>query len=418
MNPLFIKAALVVGLVTLGTQVGTTVYMEASVEEDVLAVMSGPATLMAESINRTPPPQRQQAATDLAQRLGYGVVIEPQVRPGPPRSEWRQGELAIVAPLADDSGQVVLGPVPYNDSTVAFIPWVIAAPLALGMLIAVLATLPLVRSIHSLEAVAVRMREGDFSVRSAVEPGDALEGVGRSLNQLADRIGQLLSDERDLMRTVAHEVRAPISRMRFRVEMLQDSVAEPQQRHASGLVGDLGQVDGLFEELLTYVAFDEFDQERPELQTDTFNAFDAARSIVDEIRETAQEREVTLEGDQAATVVANRKLFDRAVANLVRNAVGYSESRVRVVLRNYSRECVIDVQDDGPGIPEADRPRVVKPFVRLDPNNQKTGGTGLGLAIVSRIMRLHRGRLHIVDAPMGGASVQLVWANDRVEARI
>ena len=60
-----------------------------------------------------------------------------------------------------------------------------------------------------------------------------------------------------------------------------------------------------------------------------------------------------------------------------------------------------------PGIPEHDRPKVIKPFVRL--SEQKTRGTGLGLAIVTRIMRLHGGRLHILDAPDGGASIQLVW---------
>ena len=60
-----------------------------------------------------------------------------------------------------------------------------------------------------------------------------------------------------------------------------------------------------------------------------------------------------------------------------------------------------------------DRPEVVKPFVRL--SKKKTRGTGLGLAIVSRIMRLHGGELHIVDAPKGGASVQLVWQRARTD---
>jgi signal transduction histidine kinase len=76
---------------------------------------------------------------------------------------------------------------------------------------------------------------------------------------------------------------------------------------------------------------------------------------------------------------------------------------------------VVDVQDSGPGIPELDRPKVIKPFVRL--STKKTRGTGLGLAIVTRIMTLHQGKLHIVDAPTGGASIQLVWKNVNYKPR-
>ena len=102
-------------------------------------------------------------------------------------------------------------------------------------------------------------------------------------------------------------------------------------------------------------------------------------------------------------------MFERAVTNLLLNAVAYGGPTIRVFVRDFAQECVIDVQDSGPGIPELDRPKVIKPFVRL--SSKKTRGTGLGLAIVTRIMNLHQGRLHIVDAPTGGASIQLVWKN-------
>ena len=414
MNRLLLKAALVMGLMTLFTQVATMMYLDNVAADDVLAMLAGPSTLVADSIANTPPPQRRDEGERLAERLGYPINFQDLLRPGAPRTEWRGGGLVVIAPIPDDSGEVILGPLPYDQEASQYIGWVILVPLVLAILLALGATYPMVRDIRKLEDASRRMQRGDFGVRYQSEEGDALSEVGASLNDLADRIGQLLSDERDLMRTVAHEVRAPIARMRFRVEMLQSAVSEEDNRHATGLVGDLAQVDGLFEELLTYVAFDEFDQERPELTTTRFNMGEAVRSVVDEIADVPADRTITVEGDADVSVVANRKLFDRAVANLVRNAVAYSDSQVRVVLRSYARECVVDVQDDGPGIPENDRPKVIKPFVRLDTSGKKPRGTGLGLAIVSRIMRLHRGRLHIVDAPRGGASCQLVWANDRV----
>jgi signal transduction histidine kinase len=89
--------------------------------------------------------------------------------------------------------------------------------------------------------------------------------------------------------------------------------------------------------------------------------------------------------------------------------VAYGGPKISVFVRDFAEDCVVDVQDSGPGIPELDRPKVIKPFVRL--STKKAHGTGLGLAIVTRIMNLHQGKLHIVDAPAGGASIQLVWKN-------
>ncbi|MDD9937787.1 MAG: ATP-binding protein [Myxococcales bacterium] len=289
------------------------------------------------------------------------------------------------------------------------------AGLGASIVIALATAFPLVRRMRRLEAVAKRMVDGDFRGRYDDRPDQALSGLGGSLNRLADRIGQLLSDQRDLMRTVAHEVRAPVSRMRFRVEMIEGAAGENGDRHTRGLISDLAQIDALFEELLTYVAFDEFDQERPALETSSFAAAEAMDGIVAEVAETNPQMQVAIAGDREALVRANRKLFERAVSNVVRNAAAYGKSKVRIEVRAHRKNCVIDVLDDGPGIPESERPRVLQPFVRLDASNQTARGTGLGLAIVSRIMRLHQGALHIVAAPSGGTSCQLVWPRGRDE---
>ena len=354
----------------------------------------------------------------ITRKIGFPVGFRELGQGGPPRSAWSGGRLFILAPLPDSSGELVLGPLPHDPQVARNRETLGVLPALLAALAGLFTAVPMARSIRALEKTARTMQEGNLTARAKAEHGDPLASVGLSLNDLADRIDQLLSDERDLMRTVAHEVRAPIARMHFRVEMLQEAVSAQHRRHATGLVGDLGQVDELFEELLTYVAFDEFDQERPSLQTQTFAAGEAVQAVVDGISGATDGKTIQISGDPETPVVANRKLFDRAVSNLINNAVAYSESSVNVVLRRHPRACVVDVQDDGAGIPEAERSRVVKPFVRLDSGDKKPKGTGLGLAIVKRIMRLHKGGLHIVDAPRGGASVQLVWENSKVSAQI
>jgi two-component system sensor histidine kinase RstB len=415
MTRLVLRLLSAVAFVVLLGHLTSTCNADRSLRHDAQRVLSGPAQLIASRLAAIPPPERAREAEVLSRRFGYPVRLETESVGGHPYAEWRGSELALIAPLPDGSGQAVLGPVPMVGTHGSPWLWVLAV-LIIGAILVLVAAWPLVRGVHLLEELAARMCEGNFAVRSQIEPEEPLSLLGDSLNQLADRIGQLLSDERDLMRTVAHEVRAPISRMRFRIDMLQEAESDQRERHLSGLVTDLRQVDSLFEELLTYVAFDEFDHERPELTTSTFCLGEAVRLVVSEIADTAPHVEISVEGNGEAMVVANRKLFDRAVANLVRNAVNYCNTRVSVVMRRFPKASVVDVQDDGPGIPELERPRVIKPFVRLERAGRKVRGTGLGLAIVTRIMNLHHGSLHLVDAPRGGASCQLVWSDPAVQA--
>jgi two-component system, OmpR family, sensor histidine kinase RstB len=404
LTTLLARAVIVIASAAILTVLILRVFFDNSAEATTLAILRGHAEVQAQAIAATPPAERRAKAEEISTALGYPVELEPSSGDAEPRSERRAGSLYVVAGVPGTEGQVALGPIPFG--YVSRFPTAIIVALVLAVIVALLAMRPVFRRIRSLEGVAAKMRGGDFSVRADRHEGEALDGIGESLNQLADRIGQLLSDERDLLRTVAHEVRAPIARMRFRVEKIHRNATDAMRKDSSGLVSDLEQVDKLFEELLTYVAFDEFDHERPELQTETIDVMDRVRTVVDEVTATAEGITVELVGDEAQ-VLANTKLFDRAVTNLLLNAMAYGGPDIRVDVRNFERECIVDVQDSGPGIPELDRPKVVRPFVRL--SQKKTKGTGLGLAIVSRIMRLHGGRLHLLNRPRGGASVQLAW---------
>jgi two-component system sensor histidine kinase RstB len=403
----YLRAAWAVACAILLTLLGLRLAAGSAPDETTLRLLTGHVALHAGRIAQTPPAERRNAVRDLSTALGYPVRTEQSDRAQGVRSEWRTGELYVIAPVPDAPGQLVFGPLPYRRPTE--LVFTIGLSLGVALLAGWLMLRPMTRRVRSLELASARMCKGDFAVRVQNEPGELLEGIGRSLNQLADRIGQLLTDERDLLRTVAHEVRAPISRMRFRVERIHERVTEELGKDARGLVSDLQQVDNLFEELLTYVAFDEFDRERPALQTGPIEVSAAVRRLVDEVTSTDKSVTVEVRGDDRAVVVANSKLFDRAVTNLLLNAVAYGGPKITVFVRDFAQECVVDVQDSGPGIPELDRPKVIKPFVRL--STKKIRGTGLGLAIVTRIMNLHEGKLHIVDAPAGGASIQLVWKN-------
>jgi signal transduction histidine kinase len=410
---LFLRAAMVIIVAILVTGLVLRLAVETSADETNLRLLSGHVAHHAKAVAATPPAERRTAVRDLSKALGYPVRMEQSNGARDARSEWRAGQLYVVVPVTDTPGQLAFGPLPHQRPAEMSIT--AGVVLVVALLAAWLGLRSTFHRVRSLEMAAARMGKGDFTVRVEEEPSEMMGGIGRSLNQLADRIGQLLTDERDLLRTVAHEVRAPISRMRFRVERIHEEVSEELGKDARGLVADLQQVDNLFEELLTYVAFDEFDSERPPLQTKPISVTATVRRLVDEVTSTDKSVTVEVHGADTAEVVANPKLFERAVTNLLLNAVAYGGPKLAVFIREFAEECVVDVQDSGPGIPELDRPKVIKPFVRL--STKKTRGTGLGLAIVTRIMNLHQGKLHIVDAPKGGASIQLVWKNGKYEPR-
>jgi signal transduction histidine kinase len=98
------------------------------------------------------------------------------------------------------------------------------------------------------------------------------------------------------------------------------------------------------------------------------------------------------------------------VSNLIANAGRYAKSQIVVSLEKKDNACMIHVDDDGPGIAEADRKRIFEPFVRLDASRDRdTGGSGLGLAIVQRIVTMHRGTVWTETSPLGGARFTLGW---------
>lgn len=404
MNSLFLRLFVILTVTAVTSILLVHFTLGTDEEERAFRMLAGPAEHIALELSQIHPAERRDHGKELAQRFGYDVKFEP-LREEHTRAEYRGAEIFVIAKIPDTEGQLVLGPLPMGRS--ARLLDALGWALLVSILLSAATTWPVLRRVRTLEALADRMRAGDFRARIRLEEGDVFDRVGQSLNSLADRIGQLLSDERDLLRTVAHEVRAPIARMRFRVDKLNRHAGEAKSQTTEGLVTDLAQVDNLFEELLTYVAFDEFDQEGPTLTTTSIVVREAVTRVVTEVTDVSEDIEVEVRGLDGCRIEANQKLFDRAVTNLLLNAMAYGGPKIVVEIRSKKDHCVVDIQDSGPGIPELDRQKVIKPFVRL--HSKKKKGTGLGLAIVSRIMRLHGGHLYILDAPRGGASIQLVW---------
>jgi two-component system, OmpR family, sensor kinase ParS len=126
----------------------------------------------------------------------------------------------------------------------------------------------------------------------------------------------------------------------------------------------------------------------------------------------ASGRDVVIEGPKniPESLTCDTKYLARALVNVVRNAVRYAHSRVALTIERVGAQTVINVDDDGPGVPPTERERLFEPFTRLDASRDRgSGGIGLGLAIVRSVAEWHGGSARITDSPLGGARVSICW---------
>lgn len=295
-----------------------------------------------------------------------------------------------------------------------------------GVMISVLATVvaaailfwvrPLWRGLVQLKLTSEAFGRGDFSARAAVPRRSAVGQVARTFNAMAERLETLISSHKELTRAVSHELRTPISRLRFGVEMAQSAAdAATRQRYLDGMGSDLDELDALVSELLTYARFDRdtaaLDFEPVALAPWFTQSVDHAWHP---LAAPALERHVEVGSGE---VELEPRLMARAVSNLLQNAQRYAKTRVIVSAALDGDQCRLRVDDDGPGIPAAERERVFEPFARLDPSRERgSGGFGLGLAIVQRIVQWHGGSVSVTEAPCGGARFELRWPRQQRRA--
>ncbi|OBU65627.1 two-component sensor histidine kinase [Stenotrophomonas maltophilia] len=266
------------------------------------------------------------------------------------------------------------------------------------------------RDLEALRVHADRIGAGDLQARAQVSPRSQIRVIVEHSNRMAARVAELVQRQRDLTHAISHELRTPIARVAFGLDLMQDSDDRARRAHlAQGLHGDLAELNRLVSELLAYERLENPDEAEP-LQR--IEANDWLQACLSDARRDAQRAGVVLRVQPSALprVDAEPRLLQLALSNLVGNALRHARSQVDVSLQAIGGRACLRVDDDGPGIAEADREKVTRPFARLDDSRSRdTGGFGLGLAIVKRIAARHHGELRIGWAPLGGARLEMHW---------
>jgi signal transduction histidine kinase len=244
--------------------------------------------------------------------------------------------------------------------------------------------------------------------------GDELDQLAGVLNDMLDRLGSSYRQMEQFASGAAHQLRTPITRIRGELELL--LMGDPPPALRGQLEQVLEELDRLTRMCGRLLLLARLDQQAAEanLLDERTDLGDVVDELLDYMRPVAQERRIALERGKSdvATVGGSRPLLVQAVLNLLDNAVRYTPCGGRITVSTEVSDAVVrlSVEDSGPGVPEAERANVFKPFYRLATTQaaEADAGSGLGLAIVTGIARAHRGRVELHEAPGGGSVFSLV----------
>jgi len=263
--------------------------------------------------------------------------------------------------------------------------------LALVALATWLAVGRVLRPVSAIRAKVADITEHDLHERVPV-PGtrDEIAALARTVNATLDRLRTAVEAHRRFVADAAHELRSPMAVLRTRLDL----AGPDEQRLAQGALDDVDRLQSLSADLLLLARLDAGEPRRAaELDLGQLVAEEAAR------RRPRADVRVRLDLAADVLVVGSDERLRRLVSNLVDNAVRHASATVAVSLRVGDGLAVLDVADDGPGIPPEHHATVFERFARLDHARARdTGGSGLGLPIARDIARAHGGTLRVVPA--------------------
>ena len=332
----------------------------------------------------------------------------------------------VALELRDSSRVICLGPLleVTNYAQVAarygILGWLLGASAVLAWMI-----INVSLRFRKIQNAAVEIADGNFSARVDTRNLGEATKLAAAFNTMASKTESVIRTQKELLQVVSHELRTPLSRLKFAAALVPRSQID-QGIDSPGLVmlQSIEDIEAIVQEILFYVRNEQAEPlQSKEIITIKLALEGILRAL--QIEYPHLQVEMVFAGsDPSIKVLADRRSFQRVFANLTSNAARYAVSTVRIHVsesKEFDTQSVsqrfvyVDVEDDGPGIPEEFHGEVMKPFVRIDPGSQDEqqasshSGLGLGLAIVNRILQQHGGSVQIDSRPLGGCMVRTRW---------
>lgn len=345
--------------------------------------------------NGPPPPDRSATGADLLVVRNALLQAAPEL--AGVRLGWADADRHLLVgalPLGDVGAISFAAPIFQASHRGPFDPTGLAslAAMAAGIgLVSIVVVRGLTKPLRDLSAAADRVGREAGAVQVAEEGPVEVRQAARAFNAMQERIRQLLEDRTQALAAVSHDLRTPITRLRLYAGFLDDTEARDR------IDANLDEMAAMIETTLDYLREGrETEEPRP---TDLVAVL---RTVCDAAADAGGD--VAYAGAETLVLPLRRVAMRRALTNLVGNAVAYGGA-ARLTLSRVPGQVVIEIADDGPGIPETQLEEVFEPFRRLEASrNRATGGVGLGLTIARRAIKVEGGTLRLLNRAEGGLS--------------
>ncbi len=270
----------------------------------------------------------------------------------------------------------------------------------LGILMVVLIWLyPLITQLRKLRQTTKAFGEGQLQQRIKVKPASYIASIETEFNHMAQRIESLISDNKLLSDAVAHDLRTPLARLRFGIEILQET-EKPATRakYQNRLSRDIDEMERLVNVLLNYARIE---QSMLAAKRQNINLNELISQCAGALTDT--NKIINWPATSDAIINGDANYLSMLINNLLGNALQYCEDEITIAVEKADARVRLLVSDDGPGIAKEKRSELLKPFIRGEQAREKQG-YGMGLAIVAKIAQLHDAQLEIRDSvALGGA---------------
>lgn len=258
--------------------------------------------------------------------------------------------------------------------------------------------------------VAHAISKGDFSKRAAVKGTSEMAQMGRALNYMCDELNALDEKRKNFVSDVSHELKTPMAG----IKLLCDSLIEaedPGMDTIREFLGDMSEeIDRLTRLINRLLVLSRLDAAADSLNLSNVDITMLVGAVMRSLKQFADDKNITMDLDikmgMEREIAADYDKIYESVYNIIDNAIKYTSENGELHVRicRDSGRCIIEVEDNGPGIPDDEKQKVFDRFYRMDDSRARdTGGTGLGLSITKESVQLHGGTVEVLDAENGGS---------------
>jgi len=285
------------------------------------------------------------------------------------------------------------------------------AMLAMGALLGWLVSRHAMSGVERVTETAIHIDRGDLSHRVPIgREGQEIEDLARAFNGMLDRIQVLVRDLEEVTNNIAHDLRSPLARIRGAAESALASVTDLESyREMAGII--IEECDQLLSMINTMLAIAQTDSGLSHLSKTSVDIRDVIREMVDLFQPAAEDKGILIHTtlpEQSLIVTGDRTALQRVLANLLDNAIKFSDKgdAINIAVSAKPSKIILEISDTGIGIEERDLPHIFDRFYRGD-KSRSTPGNGLGLSLALSIVRAHGGDIKVYSVPGKGSTFRI-----------